>query len=255
VPAERKTDKRAGPLRSVSVRDELTRRIADGRLPSGTRLPSEPELAAELSVSRATLREALQSLATDGVVRRRRGSGTFVLEAPRMATSLDLNYGITEAILAAGMKPGTREAGYRIDSATADDAEKLRIAPGTNLLVIDRVRTADDRPVVVSRDIFVRDLLDDLDHVVDRMLTGSIYEVIKNDMGVAVDYGVANFRPIQADSQLAEKLDVRRGELLIYLWQVDYTSDDTPVLLSHEYHLADAFDFSVIRRGPERRLT
>lgn len=111
VPAERKTHKRAGRLRSVSIRDEITRRIADGRLPIGTRLPSEPELAAELSVSRATLREALQSLATDGLVHRRRGSGTFVLERPQMATNLDMNYGITAAIRAAGVRPGTREAG------------------------------------------------------------------------------------------------------------------------------------------------
>ena len=66
---------------------------------------------------------------------------------------------------------------------------------------------------------------------------------------------VANLRPISADSGLAERLGVPRGELLVYIWQVDYTSNGTPVLLSHEYHLADAFDFSVIRRGPERTLT
>jgi GntR family transcriptional regulator len=255
VPAERKTHKGTGRLRSASIRDEITRRIADGRLPIGTRLPSEPELAAELGVSRATLREALQSLATDGLVHRRRGSGTFVLERPRMATNLDLNYGITAAIRAAGMRPGTREAGYRTEPATADDAAKLGVAAGTNLLVIDRVRTADDQPVVVSRDIFVRDRLDDLEHVVDRMLKGSIYDVIQNDMGVVVDHGVATLSPIRADSQLAEKLDVRNGELLIYLWQVDYTSEGIPVLLSHEYHRADVFDFSIIRRGPERRPT
>jgi GntR family transcriptional regulator len=255
VPAERKNHKRAGPLRSASVRDEIVRRIADGRLPKGARLPSEPELAAELSVSRATLREALQSLATEGVVHRRRGSGTFVLERPQMASSLDLNYGITAAIRAAGMKPGTREAGYRTEPATADDAEKLGVVPGTNLVVIDRVRTANDQPVVVSRDIFVGDRLQNVEHVVDLMLKGSIYDVIQNAMGVVVDYGVATFHPIQADSQLAAKLEVPRGALLIYLWQVDYTTDGTPVLLSHEYHRADVFDFLITRRGPEKRPT
>lgn len=70
--------------------------------------------------------------------------------------------------------------------------------------MIDRVRTADDQPVVVSRDIFVRDRFDNLEHLVDRMLKGSIYDVIQNDMGVVVDYGVATSRPIRADSQLAE---------------------------------------------------
>jgi DNA-binding GntR family transcriptional regulator len=48
---------------------------------------------------------------------------------------------------------------------------------------------------------------------------------------------------------------VPRGELLLYLWQVDYATDGAPVLSSHEFHLADAFDFTVVRRGPGRRFT
>jgi GntR family transcriptional regulator len=255
VSTETESTRRAGRRRSSSVREELRRRIEDGRFPSGSQLPSEPDLAAELSVSRATLREALQSLATEGVVRRRRGAGTFVAERPRMVNSLDLNFGVTEAIRAAGMRPGTRDAHYRVEPATADDAATLAVTPGTNLVVVDRVRTADDQPVVVSRDILVRDLFDDLESVVSRMLEGSVYDVIKHDLGVALDHGVAHFRPIQAESELADKLAVPLGELLLYLWQVDYRSNGTPVLLSHEYHLAGAFDFSVIRRGPERRLT
>jgi GntR family transcriptional regulator len=241
--------------RSRSVRDELERRIEDGRLPNGSQLPSEPELAAELSVSRATVREALQALASDGVVRRRRGAGTFVSTRPRMANSLDLNFGVTEAIRAAGMRPGTRDTAWRVEPATADDAAKLSVSAGTNLLIIDRVRTADGQPVVVSRDILVRDLVGAADDVADRLQHESIYELIRAELGVGIDHGVANLRPISADSGLAERLGVPRGELLVYIWQVDYTSNGTPVLLSHEYHLADAFDFSVIRRGPERTLT
>jgi GntR family transcriptional regulator len=231
------------------------RRIEEGSLPSGARLPSEPELAAELNVSRATLREALQALATDGVVERRRGSGTFIADRPRMVNSLDLNFGVTEAIVAAGMHPGTRGATYRIEPATAENAAQLGVSPGTNLVVIDRVRTADNAPVVVSRDLLVRDLFDDLESVVAKMLEGSVYDVLRDDLDISVDHGVATFRPIRADSYLASRLSIEPGDLLVYLWQVDYQSTGRPVLLSHEYHLADAFDFSVIRRGPERRAT
>jgi hypothetical protein len=41
----------------------------------------------------------------------------------------------------------------------------------------------------------------------------------------------------------------------LYLWQIDFAEDDKAVLSSHEYHLADAFDFWVVRRGPGRTLT
>ena len=87
-------------LRSVSVQDELKQRIDRGELPAGARLPSEPELAAELQVSRATLREALRAMELEGLLRRRQGSGTFVAEHPRMANSLDVNFGVTDAIRA-----------------------------------------------------------------------------------------------------------------------------------------------------------
>src|SRR5258706_7274408 len=99
------TAERARP-RSVRVRDELTQRISRGLLPAGSRLPSEPALASELGVSRATLREALRALETEGVVRRMWGSGTFVADGRRVANSLDVNFGVTDAIRAAGMEPG-----------------------------------------------------------------------------------------------------------------------------------------------------
>lgn len=61
---------------SLAIRDKLAQRMSSGGLAAGARLPPEPELAAELGVSRATLREALRSL-EDGFVSRRRGAGTY----------------------------------------------------------------------------------------------------------------------------------------------------------------------------------
>jgi DNA-binding GntR family transcriptional regulator len=87
------------------------------------------------------------------------------------------------------------------------------------------------------------------------MLHASIYEVLERDLGVVIHHGVARFRPVRADHVAAGRLGVPRGELLLYLWQVDYAEDGAAVLSSHEFHLADAFDFTVVRRGPGRRFT
>src|SRR5438128_1384378 len=91
-------------LRSVSVRDDLIRDINAGRLRPGSRLPSEPDLAARFGVSRATLREALHGLESEGLLRRMRGSGTYVTDRPRVPNGLDVNFGVTDAIKAAGMR-------------------------------------------------------------------------------------------------------------------------------------------------------
>src|SRR2546427_192104 len=152
----------AGPVearskpRSIRVRDELTQRIDRGMLPAGSRLPSEPALAVELGVSRATL------------------PGRLIAKRPEIA---------------------------------------------------------------------------------DQMLTRSIYEVLERELGLVIHHGVASFRPVRADVTVARRLGVPRGELLLAIWQVDYSEDGAPVLSSYEYHLADAFEFTVLRRGPGRRLS
>ncbi len=100
---------------SFSVRDELAGRITSGAIPPGSRLPPEPQLAEDFGVSRATLREALRSLEEDGFVTRRRGAGTFATHRPRLRNNLDVNFGVTEAIRASGMRSrdGRHEGGGR----------------------------------------------------------------------------------------------------------------------------------------------
>jgi DNA-binding GntR family transcriptional regulator len=233
------------------VRDELASRITTGAIPAGSRLPPEPQLAAELGISRATLREALRSLEEDGFVTRTRGAGTYATHRPRLRNNLDVNFGVTEAIQAAGMKAGTLKSELQSVRADAEEAESLALAPGDPVLVLERVRSADDRPVVFSRDVVAATLLPA--EALDRLLDGSVYDLIEQKAGTSVQHGVVTLEPKKADRALAQKLDVEPGELLLYLRQVDYDRAGDPILLSHEYHLASAFEFNVVRRGPGRR--
>ncbi len=241
-------------LRAETVRVELSERISGDQLAVGTRLPSEPKLAAELGVSRATVRDALRALEQEGLVRRVQGSGTFVAH-PRVPNSLDMNFGVTAAIRQGGMRPGVEQARHWVEPAAANESERLALGPGEDVLVIDRVRTADGRPVVVSRDVLPHKLLRGRDDVIDALLAGSVYAVLEDEFGITIQYGIASFCPVRAEHSLADRLRVEPGELLFYLWQVDYAESGDPVLSSHEYHLADAFEFSVVRRGPGKRVT
>src|SRR6266545_2596425 len=184
-------------LRSVSVQDELRQRIDQGKLPAGARLPSEPDLAAELGVSRATLREALRALEDEGL-RRRQGSGTYVADRPRVANSLDVNFGVTEAIRAAGMRAGIIQGRHWTEPASAAEAARLELEHGQDVLVVERVRTAEGKPVVLSRDVFPSSLLGDRTQVVQEMLRRSIYEVLERELGLVIHHGVARFRPVRA---------------------------------------------------------
>lgn len=249
-----KTNSMRGPRRRAAApeaprdaaRDEIAARI--DALDPGDHLPAEPALAAELSVSRSTVREALRSFEEQGLVRRTPGVGTVILPRPRLANDLVVNTGVTELIRNHGMAPGTREVEVRRERAFADDARLLRLDQRAWVWMIDRVRTADGRPVVFSRDVIPQHLLGSGDRSIKTLGEGSVYSYL-SDKGHEVEQGVASISPETADASLARRLGVRRGTLLLQLVQVDFDPAGEPVLLSYEHHLPDAFEVTVSRRG------
>ena len=236
---------------SFRVRDELVSRISSGRIGPGTKFPPEPELAEELGVSRATLREALRSLEEDGLVTRTSGAGTYATRRPRLRNNLDVNFGVTESINAAGMRPGTQQSAIHTQAATLEHAAALDLVPGDAVVVLERVRTADTRPVVLSRDILAATRLSSSE-LAAMPLDGSLYELLERH-GHPVAHGIVTVAPARADKATAKRLDVKAGELLLFLRQIDYGAEGEPLLLSEEQHIANAFEFSVVRRGPGRR--
>jgi DNA-binding GntR family transcriptional regulator len=241
-------------LLSHRLRDEVLSWIDRARLRPGAQLPSEPELANELGVSRPTLRETLRSLEEEGMLTRTRGAGTFLTDRPRVRNNLDANFGVTDAIRASGMRPGIARSSTTRRVSTGEERERLQLDAGREVVVLERVRTADGRPVVHSTDVLPADLLGGRRDALARLSRGSVYGVLERDLGVAIHHGVATFAPERAGASLASVLGVKRGALLLYLTQVDYDDAGRPVLASDEHHVADAFEFTVIRRGPGRRL-
>lgn len=239
-------------LRRV-VRERLARLIAGGRWRPGERLPSEPQLAHDLGVSRATLRDALRSLEEDGFVTREHGAGTFVTFRPRLQNNLGVNFGVTQLIRAQGLEPGIASLSVTRQPANEEWAAALALEPGAPVVVLERVRTADGTPVVFSRDVLPEALLAGRVGLLDGLSGGSLYELLERELGVVIEHGVATILPLQASARVAQLLGERKGTLLVFIRQVDYDLEGRPVLLSHDYHLADAFELTVVRRGPGRR--
>jgi GntR family transcriptional regulator len=231
-------------VRSARIAHELRVAIAEGRFAPGDRLPAEPELAERLGVSRTTLREAMRALAEEGYVRRLPGAGTTVTNRPLMRNTLERNFGVSHLIETFGLEAATLDRELATEPADAETAVALELEPGDPVVVLRRVRTAGGRPVVYSIDRCPAEVLADPP---DEL--GSIYETL-HECGIEVHHGIARLRPWSADAEMAALLHTARGALLMEISQVDYTEGEAPVLWSHEYHLADAFEISVYRRGP-----
>jgi GntR family transcriptional regulator len=227
------------------LRDELLEEITSSQLEPGTKLPTEGELSKRFGVSRATVREAVRGLVESGYVTRRRGSGSYVAERRRMPHGLDSTLSYLAMIESAGA-----HAGMRVLDAVFEQCEKtdspLHLSRGDMVLAVERVRTADGQPVIYSRDrIPARLLRTDLDL---QNLDPSLFALLRSS-GHAADHATATLRAVASTSFTAKVLGVRRGKPLLYIEEIDYDRDCTPVMLSREWHVSEAFDVRVNRRA------
>lgn len=234
-----------------AVQEEIRSAIISGRYAPGSQLPTEAHLGEMLGASRTVVREALRVLEEDGLITRRHGVGTFV-RAQSILKNLNLNYGISDMIRLAGKEPGTKQLAVNHETADQEIAGQLNVAEGSPVLSIERVRTADHKPVVYSIDTIAETLLRGATLDPNRLLAQSVYQILENDFGHTVDYGVARLLPAQASPLVAKHLELAPNSIVLYLVQTDYSALEQPLLYSREYHLPDAFDFMIWRRGPNR---
>ncbi len=229
------------------IKSEIEALITSGRLKAGDRLPSEHDLARKFAVSRMTLREALRTLEEEGVLAKKHGLGTFIKASPpRIKSILDMNYGVTEMIQNMGFRPGTKERVIKESRADASLGQILAIADGSKVITLERVRTANKRPVVYSRDMISQSILSGAREL--KGLEESLYEFLETKCGIVLSSGTAKLFPTKADRKLAAKLHVKINTPLFYLEQLDTDSIGRPVLYSQEYFVSDYFDFIIYRR-------
>jgi GntR family transcriptional regulator len=238
----------------AEVISNLRKAIQDGPLSSQRELPTEPELARQLGVSRGTLRQAIAILEQEGLLSRRQGLGTFIVpHTARLKNVLNNNYGVTDLIRNTGGTPGTGRLDVAPGTADARVAENLGISPGDPLVVIERVRTDDDIPVAFTID-YLSDLqLEnrgiDIDAVEQALrVQGSLYKLLRG-AGLVIDGAVAEVRSVIADNKLAEALNIKPKAPVLMLSQTDYGAGGVPILYSDEYLPSDV-TIQVWRKGP-----
>src|SRR5258706_9282502 len=126
--------------------------------PAGCRLPSEPELAKQLGVSRATLREAMRMFEAQGLIRRRQGSGTFVVgQVPVIESGLEVLESLETIAQRMGLAISMGDAIIKRIPADEEHAAALGVAVGIPLVRVSRIMQADSRPVAYLVDTLSED--------------------------------------------------------------------------------------------------
>jgi GntR family transcriptional regulator len=231
--------------RIEKVRQGLLHDLVTGQLRVGTKLINEQGLASRFAVSRSSVREAVSALVTAGYLERHHGSGTYVVGLPGPRHALDATLSYTHMIAEAGMSPGLRVLSVETRPATSDEGEVLNLGRDEPVRRLERLRTADGRPVIYSVDIVPERFVSS---VTNTTFNSSLYDVLAS-IGEPVVSADAVLTPITAGRQLSRQLKVKVGSALQQIIEVDYTKSGQPIVFSSEWHVPGLFELRVHRRA------
>lgn len=199
---------------AAAVRADIDR----GRWAAGEQMPTEAQLAEHFTVSRNTIRQALDVLHSMNLVTRRQGRGTFVA-AQGLSHVIGELKSLTEVMQERGLRPGTRDVSCLRDPAPP--AEAAEFLQSSQVWQLRRLRTGDDRPFCQMSSWLRDDVGSRLD--VDRFGAGSLYRALTEEFGIILAEATEIIRAESATREEAESLSISRGSALIviYRWVSD----------------------------------
>ncbi|WP_243354337.1 GntR family transcriptional regulator [Bacillus litorisediminis] len=228
----------------LQVIDRLKKRIEEGTYREKERLPSEFDLAKDLGVSRATLREALRVLEEENFIIRRHGVGTFVAPKPLLNSGIEELHSVTSMIRNAGLRPGTIFLNSSEIGSTEEDKNRFMITDQDELLLVERVLTANGEPIVYCLDKIPKYILKEP----FALNQDSIFNLIEEKAKCKIAYAVSEIEPVGYHEKISPLLNCEPEIALLLLKQLHYDEEERPVLYSVNYFRADAFRFQVVRR-------
>jgi GntR family transcriptional regulator len=169
----------------------------------GTAIPSERQLSADLGVSRLTLRAALDDLAREGYLVRRRGSGTYV-QQPKISQELTIT-SFSDDMRRRGLVPGSRTLSMSTILAGARLGRSLNVSPSEQILVVKRLRLADGESMAIET-LHIPEAL--VPGLTPKALTGSFYDLLRDRYGVQIAEGIQAIEPTVTNEEESEVLGV-----------------------------------------------
>lgn len=173
------------------------------RLGVGTAIPSERQLSADLGVSRLTLRAALDDLAREGYLVRRRGSGTYVQQR-KIAQELTMT-SFSEDMRRRGMVPGSRTLSLTKQLAGARLGRFLNVSPGAEIVVVKRLRLADGVSMAIETLHIPAEVVPG---VKPADLEGSFYELLRSRYAIEIAAAMQTIEPTVTNEEESAALGV-----------------------------------------------
>jgi len=233
--------KESGP-RYLWLQKLVREAIRAGQLPVGTALPSERELCETFSLSRVTIRKAMDELVAQGLLDRKRGAGTFVAgrgpaaDGGRVEKSFSMLTSFTEDMLARGRRPSSRWLDRSEGAVTPEEALALGLSPGSKVYRFQRIRYADGQTMALELATVPAWGIGPLEGVEDS-LYGALVAA-----GNRPVRALQRVRAVAFDAEQAELLDITAGDPGLLIERRAFTADGRVIEVTHSYYRGDAYD-------------
>ncbi len=205
----------------------LTQSLIAGEWKPGEAIPSEIELATRFGVSQGTVRKAIDALASEHILIRRQGKGTYVATS----TAPTHQYRFLRVMPDTGEKvhPTTTFIDLRRSKAGAEVARTLDVKPGTPLTTIRRVLVFAGRPLILDEVTLATTLVPGLTLEKIEQSRGSIYSFFETAYGLRMIRAEERLQAVSADATTAKLLAVKAGAPLLRIDRIAFTYGDKPV--------------------------
>lgn len=205
-------------------------------------LPPERELAADLEVSRITVRKAIHLLASEGYLVRRQGSGNFV--SARISRNFASLASFSEDVIAPGRVPRSAWLKRAVGTVSPEESLKLALGPGTTVYRFHRMRFAGEAPIAVEAATVVACFLSSIDSVHD-----SLYEALEKAGNPPVR-ALQRLRALLLTGEKARLLEAHEGDAGLLIERLGYLRDGRAVELTQSYYRGETLDFVAELRAP-----
>ncbi|HEY0596756.1 UTRA domain-containing protein [Sphingopyxis sp.] len=220
----------------LALRNQIALSIEMGKLPPGAKLPSERTLQTGSGAARGTIREALFQLEAEGLIYRRDRSGWYV-SPPAVTYDPTRWAGFMTYVAEQGRTPATATIATETVPASSAVADIFRVAPGTPLHLVTRLRSIDGRPVLMEQ-ITVDPAL--APGLFSHSLDGSLSQILMTQYGLRVSRNRVDMRPCALTREAADALGAKSGTPGLLVVRTSFDPDGRVVEYDQEYWRHDS---------------
>lgn len=224
----------------IQIRDYLIQLIENKKLSSGKVIPSERELSDKFGVSRMTVRQAITSLVSNGLLERKQGAGTYVTE-PKVEHDIRFLVSFTESSLRRGINPAGKIVLFDQLEADVKLSQSLQVSLGKKVYRLIRVRYTNHDPLVLERCFFPVERYPGIERL--DLENRSLYHVWKDEYGISFGRMRQTLEPVSADEAEAQLLDVPVGFPLMLIERVTFDAQGIPIEYAKDVHRSDRSRF------------